>query len=60
MLGNGHVRFGGQPGETTGGNAHTARVDTSRLRPQSDKLYAARDTFAYEIATVIMGCWTGG
>jgi hypothetical protein len=37
----------------------TLRVDTSALRPQSDKLYAHRDTFAYEIATVIMGCWTG-
>lgn len=38
----------------------TLRVDTSALRPQSDKLYTERATFAYEIATVIMGCWTGG
>ena len=38
----------------------TLRVDTSRLRPQADKLYAHRATFAYEIATIIMGCWTGG
>lgn len=38
----------------------TLRVDTSALRQQSDKLYAHRATFAYEIAAVIMGCWTGG
>lgn len=36
----------------------TLRVDTTGLQPQS-KLYAHRADFAYEIATVIMGCWTG-
>ena len=38
----------------------TLRVDTSALRPRSDRLYAHRAAFAYEIAAVIMGCWTGG
>lgn len=36
----------------------TLRVDMTGLRPQS-KLYAHRADFAYEIAAVIMGCWTG-
>ena len=36
----------------------TLRVDTSGLARQS-KLYAHRADFAYEIAAVIMGCWTG-
>jgi hypothetical protein len=36
----------------------TLRVDTSGLQPQS-KLYKNRAVFAYSIATVIMGCWTG-
>jgi hypothetical protein len=36
----------------------TLRVDTSGLTKQS-KLYAHRADFAYEIAAVIMGCWTG-
>lgn len=38
----------------------TLRVDTSGLRPRSDRLYQHRAAFAYEIAAVIMGCWTGG
>jgi hypothetical protein len=36
----------------------TLRVDTSGLTKQST-LYAHRADFAYEIAAVIMGCWTG-
>jgi hypothetical protein len=38
----------------------TLRVDTSALRPQSDTLYLRRAAFAYEIAAVTLGCWTGG
>lgn len=38
----------------------TLRVDTSRLSPRAGRLYDRRADFAYEIAAVIMGCWTGG
>lgn len=38
----------------------TLRVDTSGLSPQSGELYKHRNSFAYEIAATIMGCWTGG
>jgi len=38
----------------------TLRVDTSGLSPQAGRLYKHRADFAYEIAAVIMGCWTGG
>ncbi|MGH8960571.1 MAG: hypothetical protein ACRDWT_05095 [Jatrophihabitantaceae bacterium] len=38
----------------------TLRVDTSGLQPQTGRLHEHRADFAYEIAAVIMGCWTGG
>lgn len=38
----------------------TLRVDTTELRPESGRLYTHRASFAYNIAAVIMGCWTGG
>lgn len=37
----------------------TLRVDTSALAAQTDPLYKHRADFAYEIAAIIMGCWTG-
>lgn len=37
----------------------TLRVDTSALPPQTERLYQHRADFAYEIAAVILGCWTG-
>lgn len=36
----------------------TMRVDTSGLSPQS-RLYARRAAYAYNIAAVVLGCWTG-
>lgn len=37
----------------------TLRVDATGL-PRQSRLYQHRADFAYEIAAVIMGCWTGG
>ncbi|MFC6707672.1 hypothetical protein [Flexivirga alba] len=36
----------------------TMRVDTSHLSPDS-RLYPRRAAFAYNIAAVVLGCWTG-
>lgn len=38
----------------------TLRVDTTALAPRSDPRYRHRAEFGYEIAAVILGCWTGG
>lgn len=37
----------------------TLKVDTSAVRPGSGRIYTHRDNFAYGIAAVLMGCWTG-
>lgn len=37
----------------------TLKVDTSAVHPDSGRLYTHRDEFAYDIAAVLMGCWTG-
>lgn len=37
----------------------TLRVDTTGLGSGSDRLAKNRADFAYEIAAVILGCWTG-
>lgn len=37
----------------------TLRVDTSRIARPSDRLHQKRADFAYDIAAVVLGCWTG-
>lgn len=38
---------------------HVLRVDASRMSAVIGRQHAKRNDFAYEVATVILGCWTG-